>query len=402
MKHVSGTLLALTLFAAFGATAQEQAAAPQATTRQDLQRPSPPLADEPWVLTTAQQKIRVSVVTNKLVRPWGLAFLPNGDMLVTELPGRLRLVRGGILDPRPITGVPAVHAVQQSGLKDIALHPDFATNGLVYLVYVKGREDGASTTAIARGRFDGQALQDVRDIFVANGWVNRDADTGARLAFDRAGFLYVTLGDRFQLDKVQDPASHFGKTLRLDADGRAPADNPFVGRAGYAPEVFTLGHRNAQGLAVHPETGAMWLTEHGPQGGDELNVLVPGGNYGWPLASFGTDYGGTAIGTTPVLPGMELPKLFWVPGIFPSGLAFYTGERFPAWRGNAFVGVMGRSANGHLLRIVFDAKGLEIGQEALLTELKQRIRDVRQGPDGNLYVLTDEDPGALLRIAPSR
>jgi glucose/arabinose dehydrogenase len=335
------------------------------------------------------------------VRPWSTAFLPNGDMLVAELPGRLRLVHDGRLDPEPIRGVPAVHAVQQSGLKDIALHPEFARNGLVYLVYVKGREDGASTTAIARGRLEGHTLHDVRDIFVANGWVNRDADTGARLAFDRAGFLYVTLGDRFQLDKVQDPASHFGKTLRLNTDGTAPADNPFAGRAGYAPELFTLGHRNAQGLAVHPETGALWSSEHGPQGGDELNLLVPGGNYGWPLASFGVDYGGTAVGTTPVLPGMALPKLFWVPGIYPSGLAFYTGAAFPAWRGNAFIGSMGRGATGHLLRAVFDAKGLEVGQEPLLAELHQRIRDVRQGPDGFLYLLTDENPGALLKIEPA-
>jgi len=396
-----GPLLAA-LLAAGPVSSQEQAAAPQATTRQDLQRPSPPLGAGPWTFDTAQQRIRVSVVANGLVRPWSTAFLPNGDLLVAELPGRLRLIHDRTLDPTPISGVPAVHAVQQSGLKDIALHPDFAHNGLLYLVYVKGRDDGASTTAIARGRLDGHALRDVRDIFVANGWVNRDADTGARLAFDRSGFLYVTLGDRFQLDKVQDPASHFGKTLRLDADGHAPAGNPFAGRAGYAPEIYTLGHRNPQGLAVHPETGALWSTEHGPQGGDELNVLVPGGNYGWPLASFGVDYGGTAIGTTPVLPGMELPKLFWVPGIYPSGLAFYTGTAFAKWTGNVFIGSMGRGGNGHLLRVVFDAKGLEIGQEPLLTELHQRIRDVRQGPNGHLFVVTDEEPGALLEIEPAQ
>jgi glucose/arabinose dehydrogenase len=400
-QRMLGALVAALLAASAG-LAQEHTPPSPATTRQDLQRLSPPLGSGPWTFDTAQQRIRVSVVTSTLTRPWSTAFLPNGDMLVTELPGRLRLIRAGKLDPEPIAGVPAVHAVQQSGLKDIALHPDFERNRLVYLVYVKGRDDGASTTAIARGQFEDHALRDVRDIFVANGWVTRDADTGARLAFDRAGFLYVTLGDRFQLDQVQDPASHFGKTLRLDTEGRAPSDNPFVGRAGYAPELYTLGHRNAQGLAVHPETGVLWSTEHGPQGGDELNVLVPGGNYGWPLASFGVDYGGTAIGTTPVLARMELPKLFWVPGISPSGLAFYTGAAFSKWRGNAFVGSMGRGATGHLLRIVFDANGLEVGQEPLLTELKQRIRDVRQGPNGHLYVLTDEEPGALLEIAPAQ
>jgi glucose/arabinose dehydrogenase len=396
-------LIAAGLGLAFAQPSAAQApAARPATTRQDLQRPSPPLGAGPWVFDTAQQRIRVSVVAGGLVRPWSVAFLPNGDLLVAELAGRLRLVHDGKLDPAPLAGVPAVHAVQQSGLKDVVLHPRFADNRLVYLVYVKPGEGGASTTAVARGRLEGHALVDTKDIFVANAWTNRDADTGARLAFDRAGFLYVTLGDRFALDKVQDLATHFGKVLRLNDDGSAPRDNPFVGRAGAAPEIFTLGHRNPQGLAVHPATGALWVSEHGPQGGDELNELAPGGNYGWPLASFGVDYGGTAIGTTPTLPGMTAPKVFWVPGIFPSGLAFYTGSAFPAWTGDVFVGSMGRAANGHLVRVVFDAAGLEVGQEALLTELHQRIRDVRQGTDGALYVLTDEDPGALLKIEPAR
>jgi glucose/arabinose dehydrogenase len=395
----STALLGLSFLAASTALAQPSAA--PATTRQDLQRPSPPLGAGPWTFETAQQRIRVSVVATGLVRPWSVAFLPNGDLLVAELPGRLRLVRGGRLDPEPIGGVPAVHAVQQSGLKDIALHPNFAATRFVYLVYVKPGEGGSSTTAIARGRLDGHALRDVRDIFVADAWTTRDADTGARLAFDRDGLLYVTLGDRFQVDKVQDPASHFGKVLRLRDDGSVPPDNPFVGKPGHAPEVYTLGHRNAQGLAVHPETGALWSSEHGPQGGDELNVLVPGGNYGWPLATHGVDYGGAALTATPVRPGMESPRIFWVPGIYPSGLAFYTGQAFPAWRGSVFIGSMGRAASGHLLRVVFDAQGLEVGQEPLLTELEQRIRDVRQGPDGLLYVLTDEEPGALLKIEPA-
>jgi glucose/arabinose dehydrogenase len=393
-------LLALGVGAAQTSGAQTPAARP-ATTRQDLQRPSPPLGAGPWELETAQQRIHVSVVAAGLARPWSVAFLPNGDLLVAELEGRLRLVHEGRLDPTPLTGIPAVHAVQQSGLKDVVLHPQFAQNRLVYLVYVKPGEGGMSTTAVARGRLEGHALVDTKDIFVANAWTDRDADTGARLAFDRAGFLYMTLGDRFALDKVQDLSTHFGKVLRLRDDGTAPADNPFVGKAGAAPEIFTLGHRNAQGLAVHPVSGALWVSEHGPQGGDELNELVPGGNYGWPLASFGVDYGGTAIGTTPTLPGMTPPKVFWVPGIYPSGLAFYTGTAFPAWAGDVFIGSMGRGANGHLVRVVFDGQGLEIGQEAILTELKQRIRDVRQGPDGALYVLTDEDPGALLKIEPA-
>ncbi len=399
MRIVPVTMLAL--LAAASSFAQEHAPSAPAKTRQALQRESPPLGPGPWTFDSAEQRIRVSVVAGGLVRPWSLAFLPSGDMLVAELPGRLRLVHADRLDPEPIAGVPAVHAVQQSGLKDIALHPQFASNRFVYLVYVKAGEGGASTTAIARGRLDGHALTNVRDIFVANAWTTRDADTGARLAFDRAGFLYVTVGDRFQLDKVQDPASHFGKVLRLRDDGSVPGDNPFVGQPGHAPEVFTLGHRNAQGLAVHPTTGALWSTEHGPQGGDELNVLAAGKNYGWPLATYGVDYGGAALTTTPVRPDMEPPRVYWVPGIFPSGLAFYTGGRLPAWRGDVFIGAMGRSATGHLQRVVFDAQGLEVGQEALLTDLHQRIRDVRDGPDGFLYVLTDENPGALLRIEPA-
>jgi len=399
MRIVPATMFAL--LAAASSFAQDHAPSAPAKTRQALQRESPPLGPGPWTFDSAEQRIRVSVVAGGLVRPWSLAFLPNGDMLVAELPGRLRLVHADRLDPEPIAGVPAVHAVQQSGLKDIALHPQFASNRFVYLVYVKAGEGGASTTAIARGRLDGHALTNVRDIFVANAWTTRDADTGARLAFDRAGFLYVTVGDRFQLDKVQDPASHFGKVLRLRDDGSVPGDNPFVGQPGHAPEVFTLGHRNAQGLAVHPTTGALWSTEHGPQGGDELNVLAAGKNYGWPLATYGVDYGGAALTTTPVRPDMESPRVYWVPGIFPSGLAFYTGSRLPAWRGDVFIGAMGRSATGHLQRVVFDAQGLEVGQEALLTDLHQRIRDVREGPDGFLYVLTDENPGALLRIEPA-
>jgi glucose/arabinose dehydrogenase len=382
-------------------TVAQQHAAPAGKTRQDLQRASPPLGAGPWTFDTAQQRIRVSVVAAGLVRPWSIAFLPDGDLLVTELPGRLRLVHAGRLEPQPIAGVPAVHAVEASGLKDVALHPQFATNHLLYLVYVKGGEGGASTTAIARGRLEGRTLVDVRDIFVANAWSTRDADSSGRLAFDRNGFLYVTIGDRVQLDKVQDPSNHFGKVLRLNDDGSVPRDNPFVGKPGYLPEIFTLGHRNPEGLAVNPDTGALWSTEHGPQGGDELNLLIAGRNYGWPLATYGVDYGGAALTPTPIRPDMESPRLYWVPGIFPSGLAFYSGSRFPAWRGDTFIGAMGRSATGHLQRVVFDSHGLEVGQEELLTELHQRIRDVRESPDGLLYVVTDEDPGALLKIEPA-
>lgn len=372
----------------------------RATARTDFQKPSPPLGEGPWVFDTAQERIRVSVVAADLVRPFSMAFLPNGDILVTELPGRLRLIHEGRLDPQPIGGVPTVHAVVASGLKDIALHPRFDENHWIYLSYIKPGEDGASTTAIARGRLEGHALKDVEDIFVAEAWASRDADSGTRIAFDRDEMLYLTLGDRFQLDKVKALTSHFGKVLRLRDDGSIPADNPFAAMGGTAAAIYTTGHRNPQGLAMNPWTGVMWENEHGPQGGDELNRLIPGMYYGWPEVSFGVDYGGTAVSDSPVLPNAQSPHLFWVPGVAPSGLAFYTGERFPTWYGDVFVGSMHRNASGHLLRIVFNAQGLEVGQEPLLTELKQRVRDVRESPDGLLYVVTDEDQGALLKIEP--
>jgi len=370
------------------------------TTRADLQRASPPLGPGRWIFDTAQQRIRVSVVTDALVRPFSLAFLPNGDMLVTELAGRLRLIHQGRLDPAPIAGVPTVYAEEASGLKDVVLHPNFGETRWIYLAYVKPQEGGASTTAIARGRLEEHALKDVHDVFVADASTTRDADSGARLVFDRDGYLYVTIGDRIQLDRVQETSNHFGKVLRLNDDGTVPDDNPFVGRAGFSPEIFTMGHRNPQGLALNPWTGEIWSNEHGPQGGDELNVLVAGRNYGWPLVTYGVDYGGASMTDSPVRDGLEPPLLFWVPGISPAGLAFYTGTRFPAWRGDVFMGAMGRVGTGHLHRIVFDANGLEVGQEALLGELRQRIRDVRESPDGLLYVVTDEAPGAVLKIEP--
>jgi glucose/arabinose dehydrogenase len=410
-QGTDGALYLLTEYADGALLKVEPARAPQLSEQRahfperetagtDLQQPSPPLGPGPWVFDTAQEKIRVSVVAANLSRPFSMAFLPNGDMLVTELPGRLRLVRDGQLDPVPISGVPAVHAVVASGLKDVAVHPQFDQTRWVYLSYIKPGQDGASTTAIARGRLDGHALEDVEDIFVAEAWSSRDADSGTRLAFDRDGMLYASLGDRFALEDVQSLDSHFGKVLRLRDDGSIPSDNPFAELGGTAAAIYTIGHRNPQGLAMNPWTGEIWETEHGPQGGDELNRLIPAANYGWPLASFGTDYGGTPVSDTPVRPDFRSPQLFWVPGIAPSGLAFYAGERFPSWYGDVFIGSMHRNASGHLLRVVFDAQGLEVGQEALLTELRQRIRDVRAGPDGLLYVATDEAAGAVLRIEP--
>ena len=376
--------------------------------------PSPTLPDGPTVLDTDAYRIQVVTVTDGLARPWGLAFLPDGGILVTERGGRLRIVRNGVLDPRPIPGVPSVYAVFQSGLMDVALHPSFADNRLVYLSYSKVGERGL-TIALARGRFDGNALHDVREIFVAEPWrddttassMGARFPTGAsRIAFLPDGTLLMTVGGahlEFR-SRAQDPGHHAGKLLRLHADGSVPEDNPFVGRPGYRPEIYSLGHRNQLGLAIHPDTGAVWQNEQGPQGGDELNLILPGRNYGWPIVTYGRDYSGERIAAETTRPGMEQPFLFWVPSIGVTGLTFYTGDRFPEWRGSVFVGSLfstGPSRAGQLQRLTFNENGLPVGRESLLTELGQRIRDVRQGPDGLLYVLTDEDAGALLRIEPA-
>ena len=366
-------------------------------------RNSPPLPPLPRVFETSVEKVRVSVVASGLVNPWSLAFLPTGEMLVTERPGRLRIIRHGTLDPKSIPGVPAVHAAVLGGLLEVALHPQFAANRLVYLSYSKGREDKRSTTALARGRLEDGALVDVRDVFVANTWSTSNTNYGGRIAFDRAGFLYLTVGERQEPERAQKPGEHAGKVLRLRDDGSAPPDNPFAGRAGYLPEIYSLGHRSPQGLAVHPQTGEVWENEHGPLGGDEVNIIRAGRNYGWPLVTFGTDYDGTKISDATSRADLEAPFMYWVPSIAISGLAFYTGDRFPAWKGSAFVGSMftGRTrGTGHLQRITF-TEGRPIQREPMLTELHQRIREVRQGPDGLLYLLTDEPNGALLKLEPA-
>jgi glucose/arabinose dehydrogenase len=366
-------------------------------------RSSPPLPELPQTFETTLYKLRVSVVAKGLVHPWSLAFLPDGNMLVTEREGRLRIVRNGVLDPKPVQGVPVVRAAALGGLLEVALHPKFAENKLIYLSYSKPGDNRLVTTAVARGRFDGTALTDVKDIFVANNWSTSTQNFGGRLAFDRDGLLFLTVGERYEQERAQKTDDHGGKVLRLRDDGSVPADNPFVGKAGYAPEIYSLGHRSPQGLAVHPVTGAIWENEHGPQGGDELNIIRPGRNYGWPIVTYGINYNGENISEATSRADLEPPFMYWVPSIAISGLAFYTGDRFPGWRGNAFVGAMfmGRTrATGHVQRLVFNEKGLPIQREPILTELRQRIRDVRQGPDGLLYVLTEEDPGALLKIEP--
>ena len=385
------------------------------------------LADGPLLVDAGSRRLRVTVLKG-LERPWALAFLPDGAMLVTERPGRLRRVNSDFtLEAQPVAGVPEVLASAYKGLMDVALHPDFAANRWVYLTYAKrlpGETDEdwdlltgpAATVAVARGRYDGAgALTDVEDVFVA-----RAATSGVsagRLAFASDGTLLLGIGaPSFLVEdggtnrvgsalEAQDPASHAGKILRLNDDGSVPQDNPFVDRTGYAPEIFALGVRNPTGLIVHPVTDEAWIVDHGPLGGDELDIIRPGANYGWPLVSYGRAYSGRPTGDgsgplnpQPSMPGVEEPLLFWSPNIAPGGLAIYGGAAFPDWRGHAFVGGL---AGRQLHRVALSDEQLPGEQEALLLSLDQRIREVREGPDGLLYLLTDHEHGALLRVAPA-
>jgi len=362
-----------------------------------------PLPKLPMEFDTGEgQRIRVTAVATGLENPWTVAWLPDGAMLVTERPGRLRIVRNGKLDPAPVAGTPAGRNIGISGepgavhgYMDVVLHPNFATNQLVYLCYTKPLDEKRQTTAIARGRWNGSALLDTKDIFVG-----AEGNGVARLAFGRDGMLYVTTAG----NGGQDGNSQGGKVLRLKDDGTVPPDNPFVGKAGYKPEVYTLGHRSSLGLAVHPGTGQMWLNENGPNGGDEINILKPGANYGWPLVSYGRTYPGPWQVERPGHAGFEPPVVLWIPSIAVSGMTFYTGDRLPKWKGDVFVGALRTGeipGTGHVERILFNEKMEELRRESLLVELRQRIRDVKQGPDGLLYVVTDQNPGAVLRIEPA-
>jgi aldose sugar dehydrogenase len=347
---------------------------------------------------TKDYRVCVRTVTKGLTHPWSLAFLPNGDMLVTERPGRLRLIHDGVLQSSPIEGTPVVNATEQEGLLDIVLHPKFAENRLIYFTYSK--PGPMSTLALARGHFDGARFSNVEDIFVADARSRQEGNMGGRLAFEPDGTLLMTAGERHDRTPSQDPGSHGGKILRLRDDGTAPPDNPFSSQPGYLKEIFAMGLRNPQGLTIHPSTGVIYETEHGPMGGDELNIILPGKNYGWPLVTYGRNYDGSVITNETSRPGFESPAYYWVPSIAPSGLAVYTGMQFPKWRDNLFVGAMAyRDVGKQLYRIDLNAK--PIHPESMFASLGVRIRDVRQGPDGFLYVLTDEAPGALLRIEPA-
>jgi glucose/arabinose dehydrogenase len=424
IAHLTLLIVALSAFGfGRGLDAQQQAAADR-DAQEVLGQPTSVLPDGPLVFDSSTRASSGTVVsgpkfrlriTKGLSRPFALAFLPDGNILITERAGQLRIVRNGVLDPQPISGMPPVRDRSLRGLNDIALHPRFAENRWVYFTYYKP-VDGSNELAratLARARFDGGGvLADVRDLLTTDQTVG--GPSASRIVFGRDGKLYMTIGipipvrgqagaDVATHTDAQDPGSYYGKVLRLNDDGTAPEDNPFVGRAGYKPELYALGIRNALGLAVHPVTGELWENENGPQGGDEINIIRAGKNYGWPVISLGRSYSGTVTGDSGPLtdqwaaPGMEMPILFWAPSVALSGLAFYTSDRIPQWKGSVFVGAL---VGSHLTRIAMNQEGLPVRRDALLRELKQRIRDVRLGPDGDLYLLTDEMDGALLRIEP--
>lgn len=364
----------------------------------------------PFITATQPAEVsglRLTPVAEGLERPWGLAFLPDGSALVTERPGRLRLIRDGALLPTPIPGTPVVHAMGQGGLLDVALDPDFATNRTIFLTYAHG-DASANRTRLARAVFDGTALRDLRVIFEVAQAKPANAHFGSRIAFLPDGTLLLSIGDggnppvslegRNIREQAQAPASHLGKILRLNRDGSVPRDNPFVGHAGFAPEIWSWGHRNNQGLAWDPIRRLVWANEHGSQGGDELNLVRGGQNHGWPVVSHSLEYrGGAQIGGGQSAPGMADPALVWSMTTAPSGLVVYTGDRYAGWRGDLFSGSL-RAMD--VRRIRADAQGRVTGEEVI--KVGRRVRDVRQGPDGFLYVLTDDNPGALLRIEPAR
>ena len=351
------------------------------------------------VFGSEEHAFRVVTIVSGLDHPWGLAFLPDGRLLVTERPGRLRTVTAGRLDPEPIGGVPRVRASGQGGLLDVALHPEFRANRWVYLSYSAGRW-GRTGTEVARGRLRGDRLEELEVLFRSQPKSGGGRHFGSRLRFDADGHLFVTLGDRGKRNRAQDPGDHAGSIVRLRDDGSVPPDNPFVGMDGARPEIYTLGNRNVQGLAFHPVSGVLFAHEHGPQGGDELNVVRAGVNYGWPIISFGREYRtGVAVGEGTHRMGMAQPAHQWTPSIAPSGLTVYNGERFPRWRGNLFVGALRFRL---LARLVLDGERV-VHEERLLEGRYGRIRDVRTGPDGLLYLLTDAPAlhGALLRLEPA-
>jgi glucose/arabinose dehydrogenase len=342
--------------------------------------------------------VRAETYAEGLEHPWALAFLPDGRLLVTERPGRLRIVDTGGRVSEPLTGVPTVLAQGQGGLLDVAIDPRFAENRLVYLSFSEPGAGGSASTAVARGRLGRAGLEDVRVIYRQQPKVQSRGHYGSRLVFGRDGTLFVTQGDRMnQRPLVQDLSTGIGKVMRIDTEGRAPRDNPFVGRSGALPEIWSYGHRNVQAAALDPATGRLWTVEHGAKGGDELNQPQAGRNYGWPVITYGVDYSGERIGEGTAKQGMEQPVYYWDPVIAPSGMTFYTGDAYPGWKGSVLIGSM---QPGALVRLTL-RDGAVTKEERHLADLNERIRDVQQGPDGLLYVVTDSPNGRVLRVRPA-
>jgi glucose/arabinose dehydrogenase len=374
-----------------------------------------PKPNEPLTFDASGVKIKVSLVTGNLVGPWDIAFLPGGsDLLVSESNGKLRIVQNGVLNPDPVWTAPTPK--RNDVLHGLVLHPDFATNGYVYLSYMKG-DDKMQTLAVSRGKLANGKLVDVREIFVADAWENAGMAIAGRMIFSPDKKLIVEVGDRDPLCcqpvddnhvrmRAQSLDNDVGKVLRLNDDGTPAKDNPFAGRKDAKPEIYSYGHRNGYGFAYHPETGELWELEIGPMGGDEINILKPGANYGWPLVSMGRNYSGTLVSDQPFSrPGMENPRVFWVPSISPSGLMFYTGDKFgPTWKNSLFVGAL---SGQHLERLAFGLPGQAEHREILLAEMRLRFRDIETGPDGNIYVATEvrygsgQPDGAILKIEPA-
>lgn len=342
---------------------------------------------------------RVVTMTRGLENPWSIAFLPDGRMLVTERAGRLRIVsRDFKLDSKPVEGLPEIVASGQGGFFDVVLHPQYADNGWIYIAY-NAPGPGGWGTALARGKLQGHRLTNLQVLFSMEPKTRAGHHFGGRIVFDGKGMVYLTLGDRGDMPRAQKLDDHAGSVIRLHDDGRVPKDNPFVNRTGAKPEKFTLGNRNMQGAALHPQTGELWTHEHGPQGGDEINVMRAGRNYGWPVISYGVNYGiGTRIGEGTAKPGMEQPLHVWVPSIAPSGMAFYTGDKFPNWKGNILIGAL---RDEMLVRLELDGEKI-VREERLLKGQIGRIRDVRVGPDGFVYLLTDERDGVVARLEPAK
>ena len=347
---------------------------------------------------SARHSFRVVTVAEGFDHPWSIAWLPSGEMLVTERPGRLRIVRDGMLEPDPVAGLPRVYREEgQGGFMDVVPHPDFAANRLLYLSYGKPNENGSQgTTTVVRGRLEGDRLVGVEEIFEANAWGDNNNHFSGRMTFDRDGYLFLAVGDRMVSPDLmadhpaQDLTNHMGTIIRLHDDGRVPSDNPFVGRADALPEIWSYGHRNMQGLAVHPATGEVWANEHGPRGGDELNLIVRGRNYGWPVVSHGIHYDGSVFTTETQREGMESPRFVWVPSIGVSGLMIYSGEKFPWWQGSAFVGGL---VGQQLARVSLLDGQTAVSEETLLRGVLGRIREVRQGPDGFIYLAIEDRCG---------